>query len=336
MAVLVTGGAGYIGSHTVLKLLDNNYDVVVLDNLINSSFEALNRIEKITEKKVKFYEGDVRDGSLLNNIFSDNDITDVIHFAGLKSVGESVLLPLEYYDVNITGGLTLLNVMLSSGVKNIIFSSSATVYGQPENIPLTEDSKIGGTTNPYGTSKLMFEHILQDFSTAHQEFRITILRYFNPAGAHPSGLIGESPNGIPNNLVPYMTQVAVGKLDCLSVYGNDYQTNDGTGVRDFIHVMDLAEGHLAALNHKNEGPSCKIFNLGTGKGYSVLDLINSFQQVNNIEINYKFVSRRPGDIGECWSDPSRARTELGWTAKYSLDEMMRDTWNWQKNNPDGY
>lgn len=336
MTVLVTGGAGYIGSHTVLKLLESNYDVIVLDNLINSSFEALNRIEKITGKKVKFYEGDVRDGLLLNNIFNDNDITDVIHFAGLKSVGESVLLPLEYYDVNVTGGLNLLNAMMTSGVKNIIFSSSATVYGQPESIPLTEDCKIGGTTNPYGTSKLMFEHILRDFSTAHQEFRITILRYFNPAGAHPSGLIGENPNGIPNNLVPYMTQVAVGKLNCLSVYGNDYQTNDGTGVRDFIHVMDLAEGHLAALNHKNEGPSCKTFNLGTGKGYSVLDLIISFQQVNNIKINYKFVSRRPGDIGECWSDPSKAKNELGWTAKYSLEEMMRDTWNWQRNNPEGY
>jgi len=274
--------------------------------------------------------------SLLDLVFTENDICDVIHFAGLKSVDQSIINPLDYYNNNIIGGLNLLCQMQKHNIKNFVFSSSATVYGQPEIIPLTEDCKVGGTTNAYGSSKLMFETILRDFSNANPDFHITILRYFNPVGAHPSGLIGENPNGVPNNLVPYITQVAIGKLDFLSIYGNDYPTVDGTGVRDFIHVMDLAQGHLAAVEYKSTGPAYKVYNLGTGKGYSVLELISAFECTNGIKLKYKFAPRRPGDIGECWSDPSRAKEELCWSARYSIEEMMQHTWNWQVNNPNGY
>jgi len=272
----------------------------------------------------------------LQKIFSKHSITDVIHFAGLKSVGESVSQPLKYYEVNILGSLCLLGEMLKAGVKNFIFSSSATVYGEPETIPLTESCRTGGTTNPYGTSKLMVEKILIDLAIAHPSFNITILRYFNPVGAHPSGLIGEDPNGIPNNLMPYICQVAIGKRERLSIYGNDYQTKDGTGVRDFIHVMDLAEGHVAALKRRNDASNLNIYNLGTGKGYSVLELLDAFKRVTTLSVPYVFASRRQGDIAECWSDPSKARDELGWTAQRDLEDMVRDAWNWQQKNPNGF
>lgn len=336
MAILVTGGAGYIGSHTVLALLERGDDVVVIDNLSNSSQKSLDRVAELTEKQPTLYVANILDKPILKTIFSKHMITDVIHFAGLKSVGESIKKPLEYYENNVTGTLILLSEMLNAGVKSLIFSSSATVYGNPEKVPLSEDCPTGGTTNPYGTSKLMVEQILHDFSLAQPEFRITCLRYFNPVGAHQSGRIGEDPNGIPNNLVPYISQVAIGKLECLSVYGNDYPTPDGTGVRDYIHVLDLASGHLAALDHQNEGSSFKAINLGTGIGYSVIDLIEAFEKASQTKINYKIVERRVGDIAECWSDSSLAKQKLGWQATRTLDEMMRDTWNWQKNNPNGY
>lgn len=336
MAILVTGGAGYIGSHTVLTLLERGDDVVVIDNLSNSSQISLNRIAELTGKKPVVYIADVLNREALKTIFSNHDITDVIHFAGLKSVSESIKDPLAYYTNNVTGTLVLLDEMSATGVKHFIFSSSATVYGKPESVPLSEQSPTGGTTNPYGTSKLMVEQILADFSCAHPEFRITCLRYFNPVGAHPSGRIGEDPNGIPNNLMPYISLVAIGKLESVSVYGNDYPTPDGTGIRDYIHVMDLATGHLAALDCQDKGTAYKVINLGTGIGYSVINLIEAFEKASRIKINYKIVARRPGDTAECWSDPSLARKELGWEAIYNLDEMMRDTWNWQKNNPDGY
>lgn len=336
MAILVTGGAGYIGSHTVLALLERGDDVVVIDNLSNSSQKSLDRVAELTGKQPTLYVANILDKPVLKTIFSKHMITDVIHFAGLKSVGESIKKPLEYYENNVTGTLALLSEMLNAGVKSLIFSSSATVYGNPEKVPLSEDCPTGGTTNPYGTSKLMVEQILRDFSLAQPEFRITCLRYFNPVGAHQSGRIGEDPNGIPNNLVPYISQVAIGKLECLSVYGNDYPTPDGTGVRDYIHVLDLASGHLAALDHQNEGSSFKAINLGTGIGYSVIDLIEAFEKASQTKINYKIVERRVGDIAECWSDSSLAKQKLGWQATRTLDEMMRDTWNWQKNNPNGY
>lgn len=336
MAILVTGGAGYIGSHTVLTLLENDEDVVVIDNLCNSSSESLNRVMTLTGKTPVFYQGDISDRALLQKIFSENDVTDVIHFAGLKSVGESVSLPLKYYDVNIAGSLCLLDEMIKAGVYNFIFSSSATVYGEPEAIPLTETCRVGGTTNPYGTSKLMVEKILADLSTACPALNITVLRYFNPVGAHPSGEIGEDPNGIPNNLMPYICQVAIGKRDRLSVYGSDYPTKDGTGVRDFIHVMDLAEGHVAALKRRQGASNLNIYNLGTGKGYSVLELLEAFRRVTTRSVPYVLTERRPGDIAECWSDPSKARAELGWEAKRDLDDMVRDAWNWQQKNPNGF
>ncbi|GDX04364.1 UDP-glucose 4-epimerase GalE [Buttiauxella selenatireducens] len=336
MAILVTGGAGYIGSHTVLALLERGDDVVVIDNLSNSSKASLDRVAELTGKVPTLYVADILDKHALKEIFSNHEISDVIHFAGLKSVGESVRKPLEYYENNVVGTLVLLNEMLLAGVDSLIFSSSATVYGNPEKVPLSEECQTGGTTNPYGTSKLMVEQILRDFSHAQPEFRITCLRYFNPVGAHPSGRIGEDPNGIPNNLVPYISQVAIGKLECLSVYGNDYPTPDGTGVRDYIHVLDLASGHLAALDHKAEGSAFKAINLGTGVGYSVIDLIKAFEKAAQTQINYKIVDRRPGDVAECWSDSSLAKQKLGWQATRSLDEMMRDTWNWQKNNPNGF
>lgn len=336
MAILVTGGAGYIGSHTVLALLERGDDVVVLDNLSNSSRESLSRVEALTGKTLTLYIDDVLNRNALKDIFAQHKITDVIHFAGLKSVGESVQKPIEYYKNNVTGTLVLLDEMISAGINSLIFSSSATVYGNPEVVPIHEGCKVGGTTNPYGTSKLVVEQMLKDLVFAKTDFRITCLRYFNPVGAHPSGMIGENPNGIPCNLLPYITQVAIGKLKYLSVYGADYSTKDGTGIRDYIHVMDLARGHLAALEHQYDGASFKVFNLGTGVGYSVLDLIQSFEQVSGTKINYKVVERRPGDIAECWSDSTLAEKKLGWKATHKLNEMMRDSWNWQQKNPDGY
>ncbi|WP_312077255.1 UDP-glucose 4-epimerase GalE [Leclercia sp.] len=336
MAILVTGGAGYIGSHTALTLLEKGEKVIILDNLSNSSLESLNRIKAIIGIEPFFYQGDILNRELLQKIFSEHSITHVIHFAGLKSVGESVLEPLKYYEVNIAGSLCLFDEMLRAGVENLIFSSSATVYGTPEAIPLTESCQAEGTTNPYGTSKLMVEKILTDLSIAHPTFNITILRYFNPVGAHPSGEMGEDPNGIPNNLMPYICQVAIGKREQLSIYGNDYQTKDGTGVRDFIHVMDLAEGHVAALRRRNDASNLNIYNLGTGKGYSVLELLDAFKRVTKLSVPYVFATRRQGDIGECWSDPSKAHNELGWKATRNLDDMVRDAWNWQQKNPNGY
>ncbi|MDY6215146.1 UDP-glucose 4-epimerase GalE [Actinobacillus porcinus] len=336
MAILVTGGAGYIGSHTLVELLNNNRDVVVLDNLCNSSPKSLERVKEITGKSVKFYEGDILDSALLQRIFAENSIDAVIHFAGLKAVGESVQKPIEYYRNNITGSLNLIQEMRKAGVWNFIFSSSSTVYGDPERIPVTEDCKVGGTTNPYGTSKLMVEQILMDIAKAVPEFSITLLRYFNPVGAHESGLIGEDPNGIPNNLMPYISQVAIGKLKELSIFGNDYDTKDGTGVRDYIHVVDLAVGHVKALNRHENDRGLHIYNLGTGVGYSVLDMVNAFNTANGIEIPYKFAPRRAGDIAVNYADAGRAAKELGWKAERGLEQMMKDTWNWQKNNPKGY
>jgi len=330
--ILVTGGAGYIGSHSIIELLHANYDVVILDNFSNSSSNVIQKIESLSGKSVKVYEGDVCDRSLLKKIFFDHSISDVIHFAGLKSVSESIQKPIEYYQHNVAGTLGLVDEMLENGVNNLIFSSSATVYGEPETIPLTESSKVGGTTNPYGTSKLIAEYILGDIAHANPDFNVTLLRYFNPVGAHPSGLLGESPKGIPNNLVPYLTMVADGQLEYLSVYGNDYPTVDGTGVRDFIHVMDLAAGHLAAINNRSKDSNFHIYNLGTGKGYSVLELINSFERVTGVTVNYRFCDRRSGDIAECWSNPALAEKELSWKAVRTLDDMLADVWNWQKMN----
>ena len=323
MAILVTGGAGYIGSHTIVELLNTSREVVVLDNLSNSSEISLERVEKITGKKVPFYKGDVLDRGILRKIFAENKIESVIHFAGLKAVGESVREPLRYYQNNVTGSIVLVEEMLKAGVNTIVFSSSATVYGDPQ-------------TNPYGTSKYMVERILEDTVKAFPQLSAVILRYFNPVGAHASGLIGEDPNGIPNNLLPYISQVAVGKLKELSVFGSDYDTHDGTGVRDYIHVVDLALGHLKALEKHQYDAGCHIYNLGTGVGYSVLDMVKAFEKANNIEVPYKLVDRRPGDIATCYSNPKKAWEELGWKTQHGLDEMMRDTWNWQKNNPNGY
>ena len=336
MSILVTGGAGYIGSHTVVELMNAGKEVVVLDNLCNSSPKSLDRVKQITGKNVKFYQGDVMNPLLLQKIFNENQITSVIHFAGLKAVGESVQKPTEYYMNNITGSLVLIQEMRKASVWNFVFSSSATVYGDPEIIPITENCQVGGTTNPYGTSKLMVEQILTDIAKAEPRFSFTILRYFNPVGAHESGLIGEDPNGIPNNLLPYISQVAIGKLPQLSVFGSDYPTHDGTGIRDYIHVVDLAIGHLKALNrHENDG-GLHIYNLGTGIGYSVLDMVHAFEKANDINIPYKLVERRPGDIATCYSDPSLAAKELNWTAERDLQAMMKDTWNWQEKNPNGY
>lgn len=336
MAVLVTGGAGYIGSHTVVELLNVGKEVVVLDNLCNSSAKSLERVAQITGKQATFYQGDILDTPLLQQIFAENQIESVIHFAGLKAVGESVQKPAEYYQNNVVGSLNLIQEMRKAGVWNFVFSSSSTVYGDPEIIPVTEDCKVGGTTNPYGTSKLMVEQILSDIAKAVPQFSITLLRYFNPVGAHESGLIGEDPNGIPNNLMPYIAQVAVGKLKELSIFGNDYDTKDGTGVRDYIHVVDLAIGHLKALErHQNDG-GLHIYNLGTGVGYSVLDMVKAFEKANDIVIPHKFAPRRAGDIAINYADASRAAKELGWKAERGLEQMMKDTWHWQKNNPQGY
>lgn len=333
--ILVTGGAGYIGSHSIVELLQNDYEVVILDNFINSSLDVIEKIENISNKKVTIYEGDVCDRLLLKKIFSEHSITDVIHFAGLKSVSESILEPVDYYQNNVTGTLILVSEMLNCNIHNLIFSSSATVYGEPETIPLTESSRVGGTTNPYGTSKLIAEHMLKDIALANPHFNVTLLRYFNPVGAHPSGMIGESPKGVPNNLVPYLTKVADGQLKCLSIYGNDYPTVDGTGVRDYIHVMDLAAGHVAAIENRNADSNYHVYNLGTGKGYSVLELINTFEKVTGVAVNYQYCDRRSGDIAECWSNPSLAEHELNWKAVRTLDEMLIDVWKWQKNNQTG-
>lgn len=336
MKILVTGGAGYIGSHTCVELLDAGYEVVILDNLYNSSKKAVDRIEEITGKKVTFYENDMLDKKALENIFSKEKIDCVIHFAGLKAVGESVAKPLEYYQNNITGTLTLVEVMREHGCKNIIFSSSATVYGDPAFIPITEECPKGTPTNPYGWTKSMLEQILTDLHTADKEWNVILLRYFNPIGAHKSGMIGEDPKGIPNNLLPYVAQVAIGKLECVGVFGDDYDTPDGTGVRDYIHVVDLAIGHVKAIDKIKENPGVKVYNLGTGNGYSVLDVIKAFSKACGKDVPYQIKDRRPGDIATCYSDASLAKKELGWEAQYGIDEMCADSWNWQSKNPNGY
>ena len=336
MAILVTGGAGYIGSHTVVELQNAGYDVVIVDNLSNASEKSLERVSKITGKPVKFYKADILDRDALNEIFDKEDIDSCIHFAGLKAVGESVAKPWEYYENNIAGTLTLVDVMRKHNVKNIIFSSSATVYGDPAIIPITEECPKGQCTNPYGWSKSMLEQILTDLHTADSEWNVVLLRYFNPVGAHKSGTIGENPKGIPNNLMPYITQVAVGKLECLGVFGDDYDTPDGTGVRDYIHVVDLALGHVKALKKIEEKAGVKVYNLGTGNGYSVLDMVKAFGKACGKEIPYQIKARRPGDIASCYADPTKAKEELGWVAERGLDEMCEDSWRWQSNNPEGY
>ena len=334
MKILVPGGAGYIGSHTCVELLNNDYEVVVVDNLYNSCEEALNRVEKITGKTLTFYEGDLLDQDLLEEIFDNERPEAVIHFAGYKAVGESVEKPIEYYHNNITGTLLLCDVMRRYDCKKIVFSSSATVYGDPAFVPITEDCPKGVITNPYGQTKSMIEQILTDIQVSDPEWNVTLLRYFNPIGAHSSGLIGEDPKGIPNNLVPYIARVAVGKLEKLGVFGNDYDTPDGTGVRDYIHVVDLAAGHVQALRHMKQGVS--IYNLGTGQGYSVLDVVKAYSKACGKEIPYEIKPRRAGDIAACYSDPTKAKEELGWEAKYGIEEMCRDSYHWQSMNPDGY
>ena len=336
MAILVTGGAGYIGSHTVVELQNAGYDVVVLDNLSNASEKALDRVSKITGKPVKFYQADILDRDALNDIFDKETIESCIHFAGLKAVGESVVKPWEYYENNIAGTLTLVDVMRKHNVKNIIFSSSATVYGDPAQIPITEECPKGQCTNPYGWTKSMLEQVLTDIQKADPEWNVMLLRYFNPIGAHKSGTIGENPNGIPNNLMPYITQVAVGKLKELGVFGNDYDTPDGTGVRDYIHVVDLAKGHVKALKKIGENPGLAIYNLGTGKGYSVLDIVKNFEAATGVKIPYVIKPRRAGDIATCYCDASKAEKELGWKAENGIREMCEDFWRWQSNNPQGY
>lgn len=336
MAILVTGGAGYIGSHTCVELLQEGYEVVVLDNLSNSSEKSLARVEAITGKKVAFYKGDILDSNILNRIFKEHKIDCCIHFAGLKAVGESVCMPWEYYNNNITGTLTLVDAMKKNACKNLIFSSSATVYGDPAQIPITEECPKGQCTNPYGWTKSMLEQILTDIQYADAEWNIILLRYFNPIGAHKSGTIGENPNGIPNNLMPYITQVAVGKLEQLGVFGNDYDTHDGTGVRDYIHVVDLAKGHVKAIDKIKEKAGLSIYNLGTGQGYSVLDMVHNFEKASGVTIPYAIKERRPGDIATCYCDPGKAKRELGWEAQYGIEEMCEDSWRWQKNNPNGY
>ena len=331
--VLVTGGAGYIGSHTVVELLNIGKEVVIIDNFSNSKKEVLDNIRKITNKDFKFYEINYLDRNAVEKVFEENDIDSVINFAGYKAVGESVSKPLEYYENNIGGAIILLETMRKYNVKKFVFSSSATVYGDPESVPLTEESKIGGTTNPYGTTKLYIEQILQDLYKSDNTWDICILRYFNPVGAHESGLIGEDPKGIPNNLMPFITKVAAGVLPELSIFGNDYNTKDGTGVRDYIHVVDLAKGHLLALDKLDkENNGIFIYNLGTGKGYSVLEMVETFKKVNNIDVPYKIAPRREGDIAECYADPSKARKELGFEATKTLEDMCKDGWNYQKNN----
>lgn len=336
MKIVVTGGAGYIGSHTCIELLNAGHEVIVIDNLCNSSEESLSRIEAITGKKIQFYKVDIRHKEQLNSIFTNENIEAVIHFAGLKSVGESVEKPLEYYHNNITGTLVLCEVMRNHGVKKIVFSSSATVYGEPEFMPITEKCPKGIATNPYGWTKWMLEQILIDLQVADPSWNVILLRYFNPVGAHESGRIGEDPKGIPNNLLPYIAQVAVGKLACLSVFGDDYNTLDGTGVRDYIHVVDLATGHVRAIEKIREGHGVFIYNLGTGKGYSVLEMVKAFEQASGKIIPYVIKPRRAGDVASCYANPLKAKTELSWEAKRGLKQMCEDSWRWQVHNPDGY
>ncbi len=336
MSILITGGCGYIGSHTCIELLSSGHDIVVLDNFYNSDIEALNRVKELSGKDFPFYECDIRDAEGLRRIFSAHKIDVVIHFAGLKAVGESVEKPLEYFDNNVNGTLVLCSVMREFGCKRMVFSSSATVYGMNNPSPLNETMEVGAVTNPYGRTKFMIECILQDLCVSDPDWSVVLLRYFNPIGAHKSGRIGEDPSGIPNNLMPYVTQVAVGKREKLSVFGNDYDTPDGTGVRDYIHVVDLARGHVCAVNYALKTTGIEAVNLGTGTGYSVLDLVNTFQKVNNVPVPYAIVDRRPGDIGTCYSNPAKAKELLGWEAEYGLEDMCRDAWRWQSQNPKGY
>ncbi len=335
MAILITGGAGYIGSHTCVRLLEAGYDIAVIDNLCNSSMEAIRRVKQITGRDFKFYAEDLRSRETLDRVFRENEFDSVIHFAGLKAVGESVAQPLNYYENNLISTLSLLRVMDQYHVKKLVFSSSATVYGDPASVPITEDFPLSAT-NPYGMTKLMIENILKDLCRADKAWDIALLRYFNPVGAHESGLIGEDPSGIPNNLMPFIAQVAVGKLPKLKVFGTDYPTRDGTGVRDYIHVVDLADGHLAALKKLRTGCGLVVYNLGTGVGYSVLEMAEAFSRASGRPVPYEIAARRPGDIAECWADPRKAEAELSWKARRGLDEMCRDTWNWQRENPDGY
>ena len=335
MAVMVTGGAGYIGSHTTIELIEAGYDVVIVDNFCNSNPIVIDRINELSNSNVKFYEVDVRDYDKMDEIFKNEDIDSIIHFAGLKAVGESVEKPIEYYNNNLISTLTLFELMKKHDVKNFVFSSSATVYGDPERCPIEENFPLS-VTNPYGRTKLMIEEMLRDISKVDDKMNIAILRYFNPVGAHKSGKIGEDPNGIPNNLVPYITKVAIGELEELNVFGDDYPTPDGTGVRDYIHVVDLAKGHVKAIDKLEENPGLIVYNLGTGKGYSVLEMVKMFSEISGKEIPYKITKRRAGDIAECYADPSKAEKELGWKAIYGLREMCEDSWRWQKNNPKGY
>lgn len=334
--ILITGGAGYIGSHTLVELLKTNHDLIVLDNLSNSSVESLSRVGRITGRVPAFVHGDIRDRALLDKLFADHPISAVLHFAGLKAVGESLLEPLSYYDNNVLGTVTLCQAMASAGVFTLVFSSSATVYGEPAVVPIDETQPLGAPTNPYGRSKLMIEEILADLAEADNRWRVALLRYFNPVGAHDSGLIGEDPDGIPNNLMPYIAQVAVGKLSALSVFGNDYPTLDGTGVRDFIHVVDLAEGHLLALHALQSRIGVHVWNLGTGQGYSVLQMVRAFEEASGCQIPLVMAPRRVGDIAICYANPSKAERELGWKARRGLSDMMRDAWCWQSRNPDGF
>ncbi len=336
MRVLVTGGAGYIGSHTCVELMESGHDVVVIDNLCNSNPRSLERVEALTGRKVSFYEGDVRDEALLRRIFAEQAIDSVIHFAGLKAVGESVAQPWRYYDNNLNSTLVLTKVMADVGVKRIIFSSSATVYSGDNEMPLRETSRTGSCTNPYGWTKYMTEQILSGIAHADPEWSVVLLRYFNPIGAHESGMIGEDPRGIPNNLMPYITQVAIGRREKLSIFGNDYDTPDGTGVRDYIHVVDLAKGHVAAVTFATENTGCEVFNLGTGTGYSVLDMVKAFEEANGVRIPYRIAGRRPGDLPVCYADPAKSAEMLGWKAEKNLRDMCRDSWNWQSRNPMGY
>lgn len=336
MKILVTGGTGFIGSHTVVELLETGHDVVIVDNLSNSNACVLNRIFEITGKNVEFYNIDIRNYDDMNEVFKNHVFDCCIHFAGLKAVGESVLNPILYYDNNVVGTLNLLKIMNKYNCKNIIFSSSATVYGVPEKMPITEDCKIGEGTNPYGYTKIMIEQILSDLYKSNNRWNIVLLRYFNPVGAHKSSKIGENPNGIPNNLMPYITQVAVGKRECLNIFGNDYETPDGTCVRDYIHVVDLARGHVCALKNIIENKGLNIYNLGTGNGCSVLDVVKTFERVSGVKLPYKFVPRRDGDVVINYADATKAKNELGWVAENNLEDMCLDSWNWQKNNPNGY
>ncbi len=336
MSILITGGCGYIGSHTCVELLQSGHDIVVLDNFYNSDKEALNRVKELSGKDFPFYECDIRDAEGLRTIFREHDIDVVIHFAGLKAVGESVRKPLEYFDNNVNGTLVLCDVMREFGCKRMVFSSSATVYGMNNPSPLNETMSVGAVTNPYGRTKYMIECILQDLCVSDPEWSVVLLRYFNPIGAHESGRIGEDPNGIPNNLMPYVSQVAIGKLQQLSVFGNDYDTHDGTGVRDYIHVVDLARGHVCAVDYARAHTGAEAINLGTGTGYSVLDLVNAFERVNGVKVPYIIAPRRPGDIDTCYSDPAKAKELLGWQAQFGIEDMCRDSWNWQSQNPQGY